>query len=346
MAKIKISYQCQACGYSSPKWLGRCPDCEAWNSFAEEKLKPKNLRSQSASEPVMLDSVEIKDGFRYGTGIDEFDRVLGGGVVPGSVILVGGDPGIGKSTLLLQSMNGIVNKLGSTVLYVSAEESLPQIKIRAGRLGIGCDRIALLFETSLENIFMTVEKMKPAAIVVDSIQTVFTDTLPSASGSVGQIRECSSKLMVYAKKTGIPVFIIGHVTKEGALAGPRLLEHIVDTVLYFEGDRGHSYRILRSVKNRFGSTNEIGVFEMGEHGLIEVINPSALFLSERHGNNGGSAVTSSVEGTRPLLVEVQSLVSPTSFGMPRRTAIGIDLNRVNLLIAVCEKIGEIGRAHV
>ncbi len=339
MAKLKIIYQCQSCGYDSPKWLGKCPDCGEWNSFVEEKSKAKNLRSYSVSEPVMLDNVELKDGFRDSTGISELDRVLGSGVVPGSVILVGGDPGIGKSTLLLQTMYGIVQSLDSAVLYVSAEESLEQIKLRAERLGIRSDKIALLSETNLENVLSTVGALKPSALVIDSIQTVFTDTLPSAPGSVGQIRECSSKLMMHAKQSGLPVFLIGHVTKEGALAGPRVLEHIVDTVLYFEGTRGHSYRILRSVKNRFGSTNEIGVFEMAERGLAEVLNPSALFLSERHENISGSAVTSSVEGTRPVLVEVQSLVSTTSFGMPRRTAIGIDINRVNLLIAVCEKVG-------
>ncbi|MGE5893854.1 MAG: DNA repair protein RadA [bacterium] len=341
MSKIKISYQCQACGHVSPKWLGKCPDCGAWNSFVEEKARPKNLSSRAASEPVMLSEVSLKEGFRYGMGISELDRVLGGGLVPGSVVLVGGDPGIGKSTLLLQAMAGISETLDEKVLYVSAEESLEQIKIRAERLGIGSDRIALLSETSLENIISCMDRLGPAVLVVDSIQTIYTDTLPSAPGSVGQIRECSAKLMIHAKQTGVPVFLIGHVTKEGALAGPRVLEHIVDTVLYFEGNRGHSYRILRAVKNRFGSTNEIGVFEMAENGLIEVSNPSALFLSERHERTAGSAVTAAVEGTRPLLVEIQALVSPTTFGMPRRTAIGIDLNRVNLLIAVSEKIGSI-----
>jgi DNA repair protein RadA/Sms len=341
MSKIKISYQCQSCGYVSPKWTGKCPDCGSWNSFMEEKTVPRNLASRGSGEPVMLSEVSLKEGFRYGTGISEFDRVLGGGVVPGSVVLVGGDPGIGKSTLVLQSMAGIVSALHDTVFYVSAEESLEQIKMRAERLGIRSERIALLSETDLENILKSTGKLKPAAVVIDSIQTIFTDSLPSAPGSVGQIRECSSKLMNYAKQTGVPVFIIGHVTKEGALAGPRVLEHIVDTVLYFEGTRGHSYRILRAVKNRFGSTNEIGVFEMAENGLREVSNPSSLFLSERHEKTAGSAVTATIEGTRPVLVEMQALVSPTTFGMPRRTAIGIDVNRVNLLIAVCEKIGGI-----
>jgi len=341
MAKSRLAYQCQECGHTSPKWLGRCPDCGSWNSFAEQMGNPPSLRSGPSSDPVMLDEVAIEERARHDTGISEFDRVLGGGVVPGSVILVGGDPGIGKSTLLLQAMYGLVRGLGRHVLYVSAEESLHQIKMRAERLGIRSDRIALLAETAIENILASMDRLKPSAVVVDSIQTVFTETLPSAPGSVGQVRECSMKLMMKAKQTGIPVFVIGHVTKEGALAGPRVLEHIVDTVLYFEGNRGHAYRILRSVKNRFGSTNEIGVFEMREQGLQEVQNPSALFLSERHERIAGSAVTASVEGTRPVLVEVQSLVSPTSFGMPRRTAIGLDMNRVNLLIAVCEKVGSI-----
>ncbi|MGW8272169.1 MAG: DNA repair protein RadA [Thermodesulfovibrionales bacterium] len=341
MSKVKVTFQCQACGYASPKWLGKCPDCGAWNSFSEESRTPKNLSSAGGSAPVVLSDVSIDEGFRYSTAMTELDRVLGGGLVPGSVVLVGGDPGIGKSTLLLQAVAGLAGTLKGTVLYVSAEESLEQIKMRADRLDIRSERIALLSETALEVILSWVGKMKPTALVVDSIQTIFTDTLPSAPGSVGQIRECSGTLMSYAKKTGMPVFIIGHVTKEGALAGPRVLEHIVDTVLYFEGDRGHSYRILRAVKNRFGSTNEIGVFEMAGAGLKEVVNPSALFLSERYQDTAGSSVTAAVEGTRPVLVEIQALVSPTSFGMPRRTAIGIDLNRVNLLIAVCEKVGAI-----
>ncbi len=339
MAKTKLTFQCQSCGYVSPKWLGKCPDCDSWNSFIEERVQPRGLRSGSVQDPIPLDKVEIGEGFRYSTGISELDRVLGGGIVPGSVILVGGDPGIGKSTLLLQAMHGLSNGQGRSVLYVSAEESLAQIKVRAKRLGIESSKIELLSETSLENVINIAKKIEPSAIVIDSIQTVYTDALPSAPGSVGQIRECSSGLMAFSKKTGVPSFLIGHVTKEGALAGPRVLEHIVDTVLYFEGDRGHTYRVLRSVKNRFGSTNEIGVFEMAEKGLEEVNNPSALFLSERHENISGSSVTASVEGTRPVLVEVQSLVSPTSFGMPRRTALGIDQNRVSLLIAVCEKIG-------
>lgn len=341
MAKAKIIFQCGSCGYISPKWLGKCPDCGTWNSFVEEKAESGKLSSPPAGEPVGLGDISLTDGRRYNTGISELDRVLGGGVVPGSVVLIGGDPGIGKSTLLLQSMFGLSQSLPDTVLYVSGEESLGQIKIRAERLDIRTEGIMLLSETNLENILSCIKKLKPAAVVIDSIQTTYSESLPSAPGSVGQIRECSAKLMLIAKRTGIPLFIIGHVTKDGALAGPRVLEHIVDTVLYFEGDRGHSYRILRTVKNRFGSTNEIGVFEMDGAGLNEVLNPSSLFLSERHEKVAGSAVTSSVEGTRPVLVEIQALVSPTSFGMPRRTALGIDINRVNLLLAVCEKIGGI-----
>jgi DNA repair protein RadA/Sms len=266
----------------------------------------------------------------------ELDRVLGGGIVAGSVILVGGDPGIGKSTLLLQAISGIVKNSG-TGLYVSGEESPEQIKIRAERLSIHSEKIILLPETSLEAIIQTASKLVPTVIVIDSIQTVYTEELISAPGSVSQVRECAAKLMLFAKKSDIPVFLIGHVTKEGAIAGPRVLEHIVDTVLYFEGDRGHSYRILRTVKNRFGSTNEIGIFEMSDSGLLEVNNPSELFLLERPLQVSGSVVVASIEGTRPLMVELQSLVSQTNFGLPRRTTIGVDFNKVNLLVAVLEK---------
>jgi DNA repair protein RadA/Sms len=288
------------------------------------------------SEPQPLSSVTGGTGQRTSTGIRELDRVLGGGVVPGSVVLVGGDPGIGKSTLLLQALSGISGKQGK-VLYVSGEESPEQIKIRAERLAINSGDIILLPETSLEAIVHTATKLVPKAMVVDSVQTVYTEEILSAPGSVSQVRDCAAKLMLFAKKSDIPVFLIGHVTKEGAIAGPRVLEHIVDTVLYFEGDRGHSYRILRTVKNRFGSTNEIGIFEMSDAGLIEVENPSELFLLERPLNVSGSTVVASIEGTRPLMVEIQSLVSQTSFGMPRRTTIGVDFNRVNLLAAVLEK---------
>lgn len=360
MSKIKTVFQCQACGYSSPKWLGKCPDCGAWNSFSEEKQSPKPLKSFGLSEPQPLSKIVGGREKRIPIGIQEFDRVLGGGLVNGSIILIGGDPGIGKSTLLLQAVAKIVKSQESrvksqisetklrtpnsglrTVLYVSGEESPEQIKLRAERLSIDSDNIILLPETLVENIINAANDLKPSAVVIDSIQTVYTEELTSAPGSVGQIRESAAKLMFFAKRSEIPVFLIGHVTKEGAIAGPRVLEHIVDTVLYFEGDRGHPYRILRTMKNRFGSTNEIGVFEMTDEGLMEISNPSELFMSERPLNVSGSTVIATMEGTRPLLVEMQALVSPTTFGMPRRTSMGVDFNRVNLLIAVLEKKAEI-----
>ena len=341
MPKIKTFFQCQTCGYVSPKWLGRCPDCGAWNSLVEEKKETVTRRSSlvthlGKSEPQPLSSVTGQYGQRTSTGMKELDRVLGGGVVAGSVILVGGDPGIGKSTLILQALSGLSRKYGK-VLYVSGEESPEQIKIRAERLSINSEEIILLSETSLEAVVHTTSKLRPKAMVVDSIQTVYTEELVSAPGSVSQVRDCAAKLMLFAKRSDVPVFLVGHVTKEGAIAGPRVLEHIVDTVLYFEGDRGHSYRILRAIKNRFGSTNEIGIFEMSDSGLLEVENPSELFLLERPLNVSGSTVVASIEGTRPLMVEIQSLVSQTNFGMPRRTTIGVDFNRVNLLVAVLEK---------
>jgi DNA repair protein RadA/Sms len=339
--KTKTFFQCQACGHSSPKWLGKCPDCNAWNSFAEEKKEPSSRHASLTSrfgkaEPRTLSSIRPASEQRTSSGIKELDRVLGGGIVAGSVILVGGDPGIGKSTLLLQAISGISETSGKG-LYVSGEESPEQIKIRAERLSIHSEEIILLPETSLEAIIHAATKLVPNVIVIDSIQTVYTEELISAPGSVSQVRECAAKLMLFAKKSDIPVFLVGHVTKEGAIAGPRVLEHIVDTVLYFEGDRGHSYRILRTVKNRFGSTNEIGIFEMSDSGLLEVDNPSELFLLERPLHVAGSAVVASIEGTRPLMVELQSLVSQTNFGMPRRTTIGVDFNKVNLLVAVLEK---------
>ena len=287
-----------------------------------------------------LSSVTGGNEKRVSIGIAELDRVLGGGLVKGAVILIGGDPGIGKSTIILQAIAQIASQTG-TVLYVSGEESPEQIKLRAERLSIDSDKIMLLAETVVEQVLAAADKLKPSAIVVDSIQTVYTEELTSAPGSVGQIRESAAKLMFYAKRSGTPVFLIGHVTKEGAIAGPRVLEHLVDTVLYFEGDRGHPFRILRTVKNRFGSTNEIGVFEMTDGGLREINNPSELFLSQRPLGTSGSIVLASVEGTRPVLVEMQALVSPTTFGMPRRTSMGIDFNRLNLLIAVLEKKGGI-----
>ena len=334
MPRSKILYQCQSCGYSNPKWLGKCPDCGKWNSFSEEQRITK-LKSQKTAEPVVLSEISASTGIRYSTEIKELDRTLGGGVVMGSVVLIGGDPGIGKSTLILQALKGLA-KLGR-ILYVSGEESPEQIKIRADRLHIKSDKIILLPETSLEGIISVAQKINPQIIVIDSIQTIFSLELPSAPGSVGQIRECATKLMFLAKKHGVPLFLIGHVTKEGAIAGPKVLEHIVDTVLYFEGDKGNPFRILRAVKNRFGSTNEIGVFEMQESGLKEVDNPSKLFLSERPESVAGSVVTVSLEGTRPLLVEIQALVTASSFGVPRRTALGVDYNRINLLIAVLDK---------
>jgi DNA repair protein RadA/Sms len=340
MSKLKTIYQCQSCGFSSPKWLGKCPDCNAWNSFTEERESPKALKAKpslsGSSAPQALSAITGRTEKRAAIGISEFDRVLGGGIVSGAIVLIGGDPGIGKSTLLLQAVGKIADQHG-TVLYVSGEESPEQIKLRAERLSINSDHIILLPETVIENVIAYATEMKPSVLVIDSIQTVYTEELTSAPGSVGQIRESAAKLMYYAKKAHVPVFLIGHVTKEGAIAGPRVLEHIVDTVLYFEGDRGHPYRILRTVKNRFGSTNEIGVFEMSDSGLSEILNPSELFLSERPENVSGSTVIASIEGTRPLLVEIQALVSPTSFGMPRRTSMGIDFNRVNLLVAVLEK---------
>jgi len=341
MSKVKTIFQCQACGHTSPKWLGKCPDCDAWNTIVEER-QVSGMRQAGRSpfekpRPLVLSSISGGKEKRVSTGIKEFDRVLGGGVVEGSVVLVGGDPGIGKSTLLMQAVWHLSERTGKA-LYVSGEESPEQIKLRAERLSIHSDNIILLPETNLEAVIDRTNSIIPCVIVIDSIQTMYTDELSSAPGSVGQVRECAFKLMSFAKRAKIPLFLIGHVTKEGAIAGPRVLEHIVDTVLYFEGDRGHSFRIVRSVKNRFGSTNEIGVFEMTDAGLLPIENPSELFLSERPEGVSGSTVVASIEGTRPLLVEIQALVSPTTFGMPRRTCMGVDFNRVNLLVAVMEKI--------
>ncbi len=341
MAKPKIIYSCQSCGYQSPKWLGRCPDCNQWNSLIEEQqeraVHPRGEISLGSKEsPAPIHEIKMDADGRVLSGIGELDRVLGGGLVPGSVILIGGDPGIGKSTLLLQAFAAISQK-GLTCLYVSGEESQRQIKLRAERLGIAAPNLLVLSETSLERIIEQVKRIKPSVFVVDSIQTVFTPSLPSAPGSIAQVRESSGSIIVLAKKTGLSTFLIGHVTKDGAIAGPRVLEHMVDTVLYFEGDRGHAFRILRAVKNRFGSTNEIGVFEMKEAGLREVSNPSEIFLTERPIEVPGSAVVCSMEGTRPILVELQALVSRSFLAVPRRTTIGVDHNRVALLVAVLEK---------
>jgi DNA repair protein RadA/Sms len=341
MAKAKTVFACQTCGYQSPKWLGKCPDCSQWNTFAEERYeKATHPRSDlglgSKEDPASIHEITTAEEGRALTGIGEFDRVLGGGLVPGSVILIGGDPGIGKSTLLLQAFAAI-SQQDLTCLYVSGEESQRQIKMRAERLGIAAPNLLILSETSLERIIDHVKRIKPSVLVIDSIQTIFSSSIPSAPGSIAQVRESSGSIIVLAKKTGLTTFLIGHVTKDGAIAGPRILEHMVDTVLYFEGDRGHSFRILRAVKNRFGSTNEIGVFEMKEAGLKEVSNPSEIFLMERPLQVPGSAVVCSMEGTRPILVELQALVSRSFLAVPRRTTIGVDHNRVALLVAVLEK---------
>ncbi len=339
MVKAKILYTCQKCGYQSAKWLGRCPDCNSWNSMTEEvQLKGGSLVGEQAKAaiPLPIGQVAAAAEPRIVCGISEFDRVLGGGLVPGSLVLIGGDPGIGKSTLMLQATD-LLAKGGGNVLYVSGEESAQQIRLRGARMGVNADNLLILAETALENIMTHVHRVKPLVVVVDSIQTVFTSALESAPGSVSQVREVAGRLMMLAKGSGIPIFIVGHVTKDGSIAGPRVLEHMVDTVLYFEGDAGHPFRILRAVKNRFGSTNEIGVFEMKEEGLREVKNPSELFLSERPLGVAGSVVVAALEGSRPLLVEIQALVTASTLGVPRRTTIGVDHNRLALLIAVLEK---------
>lgn len=341
MAKGKKSmYFCQNCGHEESKWLGQCPMCREWNTFVEEKVTVskgtvgKSMARQA--EVVTLSSVSTEQDDRMKTQIEELDRVLGGGIVPGSLVLVGGDPGIGKSTLLLQVCRQLAGQ-GKKVLYISGEESLKQIKLRANRMGEFSDQLLLLCETNLETIRQVIEREHPAVAVIDSIQTMYSEEVASAPGSVSQVREATNTLMQLAKGLNITIFIVGHVTKEGTVAGPRVLEHMVDTVLYFEGDRHASYRILRGVKNRFGSTNEIGVFEMRESGLEEVANPSEYMLNGRPENASGSVVACSMEGTRPILMEIQALVCKSNFGMPRRTAAGTDYNRVNLLMAVLEK---------
>ena len=339
----KTVYFCQECGYESAKWMGQCPGCKSWNTFVEETVSTKKPSSSGAmkssekrQEPVILKDISLSEDERQTTQIGELDRVLGGGIVPGSLVLVGGDPGIGKSTLLLQVCRNLAEKQVS-VLYISGEESLRQIKLRANRIGQFTDKMQLLCETNLEVIREVIERRKPDVVVIDSIQTMFHEDVSSAPGSVSQVRESTNVLMQIAKGMGVSIFIVGHVTKEGNVAGPRVLEHMVDTVLYFEGDRNAVYRVLRSVKNRFGSTNEIGVFEMREEGLMEVENPSEYMLDGRPENASGAVVSCSLEGSRPILLEVQALVAETNFGMPRRTAAGTDYNRVNLLMAVLEK---------
>ena len=340
MAKGKRSiFFCQNCGHEENKWLGQCPVCKEWNTFVEESVsasKSSTIKATKEVEIVTLQQVETDQEDRIHTKIKELDRVLGGGIVPGSLILVGGDPGIGKSTLLLQVCQQLSGEKRQ-VLYISGEESLKQIKLRANRMGEFKEDLFLLCETNLEIIRDIIEKRKPEIVVIDSIQTMYSEEVASTPGSVSQVRESTNVLMQLAKGLGISIFIVGHVTKEGTVAGPRVLEHMVDTVLYFEGDRHASYRILRGVKNRFGSTNEIGVFEMRQNGLIEVENPSEFMLNGKPEHASGSVVACSIEGTRPILIEIQALVCNSNFGMPRRTAAGTDYNRVNLLMAVLEK---------
>lgn len=342
MPKKSTVFFCSSCGYESSKWMGQCPSCKEWNTFTEEPVVKMKRAVQTASfsstEPVLLKDISADDSKRIKTGFDEFDRVLGGGIVKGSLVLIGGDPGIGKSTILLQVTKNLVNQ-GEKVLYVSGEESLRQIKLRANRLGTDFDNLLLLCETNLDAITEVIKKNVPTTVVIDSIQTMYREDISSAPGSVSQVREATSLLMQIAKQLEINIFIVGHVTKEGAVAGPRVLEHMVDTVLYFEGDRHASYRILRGVKNRFGSTNEIGVFEMREEGLKEVKNPSEYMLFGKAEDASGSVITCTMEGTRPLMIEIQALLCRSNFGIPRRQATGMDFNRVNLLMAVIEKRG-------
>lgn len=334
--KSKSLYACQQCGYESIKWLGRCPECGDWESLVEKVVQPPRATPLQPGKPVPLENAPDGDEERIETRIEELDRVLGGGIVPGSVVLIGGEPGIGKSTLILHLLESVA-KNKDQVLYVSGEESARQIKMRANRLGAIHPGEFLATENGVENIIAMAEEMKPALLAVDSIQTLSCAEIASSPGSVTQVRESAYKLLGFAKKASIPVVLVGHVTKDGAIAGPKVLEHMVDTVLYFEGDRSHAFRILRTVKNRFGSTNEIGVFEMKEEGLVQVKNPSEIFLAERPLDEPGSVVLPSVEGTRPILVEVQALVSPTNLGTARRTAIGADQQRLSLLCAVLEK---------
>ena len=341
MARTKTKFVCQNCGYSSAKWLGRCPECGSWDSMAEEietPAKPQQsfLMPQEAPKPKTLDKVMLTEVERLQTGINEFDRVLGGGLVPGSLVLLGGDPGIGKSTMLLDAgMRFAANNI--KVLFVSGEESEAQTAMRARRLGKPGAALLVMTATDLDAVLLQAKEVQPQILVIDSIQTMYNAELQTAAGSVGQVRECTAKLLRFAKATGIAVIIIGHVTKDGNIAGPRLLEHMVDVVLQFEGDRSYSFRVLRALKNRFGSTSESGIFSMEAGGLIEVANPAGLFLENRAENAPGSVVCACLEGNRPILVEVQALVAKTPYGMPRRTAVGFDYNRVNMLLAILER---------
>ena len=341
MAKMRVQYVCQSCGSTFMKWAGRCTSCGEWNTLLETVVEARPSRAVKASlaptsQPQALPDIQADQFHRLPVGFDELARVLGGGIVPGSVVLIGGDPGIGKSTLLLQASAQLAEGSGP-VLYVSAEESAQQIKMRADRLGLAQPNLYVVSEVSLDQIIADIEQVNPRLVVVDSIQAISSEELESAAGSVSQVKECATVLLRLAKTTGVPVFLVGHVTKAGAIAGPRVLEHIVDAVLYLEGERFHAYRLLRSVKNRFGSTHEVGVFEMGEQGLVEVSNPSEAFLAERLPDATGSVIAVTMEGTRPLLVEIQALASTTSFGLPRRTANGVDISRLLLLVAVLNK---------
>lgn len=338
MGKLKSAFVCQQCGMTANKWLGRCPDCDAWNSFVEEKAPSASTGDGpsafgTAARPRPYAEVETDDSLRVSSGLEEFDRVLGGGIVSGSMVLLGGDPGIGKSTLLLQ----VAASRGAPVVYVSGEESERQIKLRGERLGVDASALLLYSETRLERVLDALRTESPALVVLDSVQTVYSPKFSSAPGSISQVREVTAELLYFAKSTSTAVFLIGHVNKEGSLAGPKALEHMVDTVLYFEGDRHHAHRIVRATKNRYGAAGELGVFEMTASGLEPVTNPSGLFLSERPRNSPGSAVVCSLEGTRPILLEIQTLTSTSSFGYPRRVAVGFDANRVSLLLAVLEK---------
>ncbi|HIU63823.1 MAG TPA: DNA repair protein RadA [Candidatus Avacidaminococcus intestinavium] len=340
MAKIKTNYVCQKCGYTTLKWLGKCPECGSWDSLVEERCAPEEkkhaLINKEKAVPKTIDSVQTEQVKRMATGIREFDRVLGGGLVPGSLVLLGGDPGIGKSTIVLEAAMRF-GKSGYKVFYVSGEESEGQTALRAKRLGVSGENVLIMTDNDLNSILVQAEVIKPDLLVIDSIQTMYNEEFESSAGSVGQVRECTAKLLRFSKSTGIAVLIIGHMTKEGNIAGPRMLEHMVDVVLQFEGERTYAYRILRALKNRFGSTNESGIFSMEEVGLKEVSNPSGLFLETTGNGVAGSVICACLEGTRPLLVEVQALVTRTPYGMPRRTAVGFDYNRVNMLLAILEK---------
>lgn len=336
MSKNRIKYVCSNCGYESLRWIGKCPSCDSWNTFTEELIEEKKSsikKNVDTSRITKLNTLQIESEKRIITNIEEFDRVLGGGLMPGSIVLIGGDPGIGKSTLVMQA----ASKINDDVLYVTGEESANQISLRAKRLNVVNNKISLMTETDLDLILSAIENTKPKVVIVDSIQTTYKSDFDNAPGTITQIRECTVELMQLAKKSHCAILIVGHVTKEGMIAGPKVLEHIVDTVLQFEGERSYSYRVLRAQKNRFGSTNEIGIFEMHDDGLHEVKNPSEIFLSERDKQTTGSVVTASIEGTRPILLEVQALVTPSSFGNPQRVATGFDYRRLSILLAVLEK---------